>query len=183
MGAALPNLSDAIAIADVGGVRALLIEAARAREAVSYAGLLGRLGVRFTRPRMRALCRTLDRIDVDGVAAGEPALAVLVVRESDRLPGQGWWVARTAAGHAGAWTGAAARDEVARLQRLAFDHWDDQVAAWHGDHRSTASVRHSRASVPARGEGELHDRTPRTGPARLSVARLRSMLGGWEALA
>lgn len=119
----MPHLGDAAAIADVAAVRALLIEAARAGEAVSYAGLLARLGVRFTRPKMRALCRTLDRIDADGVAAGEPALAVLVVRESDRLPGQGWWVARAAAGYAGAWTGPAARNEVDRLQRLAFEGW------------------------------------------------------------
>jgi hypothetical protein len=104
-------------------VRALLIAAARDGEAVSYAGLLNRLGVGFTRPRMRALCRTLDRIDADGEAAGEPPLAALVVRESDRLPGQGWWVARAAAGYAGPWTGPEAAAEVAQRQEAAFRWW------------------------------------------------------------
>ena len=80
------------AIADADRVRALLIAAASAGEAVSYSQLLGELGHRFTRPKMRALCKTLDVIDQRAVAAGEPELAVLVVRESDRLPGQGWWV-------------------------------------------------------------------------------------------
>lgn len=109
-------------------VRALLVDAARAGEAVSYAALLGQLGTRFTRPRMRALCRTLDRIDQDGAAAGEPGLAVLVVRESDRLPGQGWWAGWRAAelGHDGAWTGPTARAFVDDHQRAAFDWWRDR---------------------------------------------------------
>jgi hypothetical protein len=75
-------------------VRAILVTAAREGRAVSYSELLGELGHRFTRPRMRALCAMLGQIDEAGAAPGEPELAVLVVRESDGLPGQGWWVAR-----------------------------------------------------------------------------------------
>ncbi len=108
------------AIADVGRVRALLIAAARAGRAVSYSELLGSLGHRFTRPKMRALCRTLDAIDREAVASGEPALAVLVVRETDRLPGQGWWTGR---GDAPAWEGPVARAYVAERQAAAFAHW------------------------------------------------------------
>jgi hypothetical protein len=105
-------------------VRSLLIEAAREGHAVTYAGLLGRLGLGFTRPKMRALCRTLSRIDEDAAAAGEPELAVLVVRQSDALPGQGWWTGHAAAtGYAGGWTGERAVREVARLQQRAFRHW------------------------------------------------------------
>ncbi len=70
---------DASVLADVVAIRALLIEAARAGEAVSYSALLLRLGLRFTRPKMRALCRTMDAIDRAGAAAGEPGLAVLGV--------------------------------------------------------------------------------------------------------
>src|ERR1700742_1666650 len=81
-------------LSDIKAVRGLLIAAARARRDVSYAELLMELGHRFTRPKMRALCRTLDAIDEEGRAAGEPELAALVVRESDRLPGQGWWVGK-----------------------------------------------------------------------------------------
>ncbi|WP_214676176.1 hypothetical protein, partial [Escherichia coli] len=89
----------------------MLIAAARERRALSYSEALAGLGLRFSRPRMRAFCRTLDRID-EAAVAGEPGLAVLVVRESDRLPGQGWWTgAADAHGCRGDWTGP----EAARL--------------------------------------------------------------------
>lgn len=111
-------------LADVARVRALLIAAARERRAVSYSELLGQLGHRFTRPKMRAVCKTLDAIDTAAALAGEPALAVLVVRETDRLPGQGWWTgARETYGYHGEWTGPDAAALVARLQKQAFDYW------------------------------------------------------------
>lgn len=121
---AAPCTSDTSAVADVARVRALLVEAARGGHAVTYAGLLGRLGLAFSRPKMRALCRTLDRIDRDGAAAGEPGLAVLVVRQGDGLPGQGWWLERSEAlGHPTDWTGPAARATVEREQAAAFRWW------------------------------------------------------------
>lgn len=112
------------AIADVARVRGLLIAAARRREAVSYSGLLGDLGFRFTRPKMRALCKTLDMINTQAQVDGEPDLAVLVVRESDRLPGQGWWTATAEhRGYKGNWTGPDATALVRELQAQAFDYW------------------------------------------------------------
>jgi hypothetical protein len=112
------------AIADADGVRTLLIGAARNGEAVSYSHLLAQLGHRFTRPKMRALCKTLDAIDQRAAAAGEPELAVLVVRESDKLPGQGWWVGTEASrGYKGAWTGPEAEALVREIQQRAFDYW------------------------------------------------------------
>ncbi len=111
-------------IADVPLVRSLLIDSARAGQAISYSAFLARLGLPFSRPRMRALCRTLDRIDQDGVERGEPGLAVLVVRESDGLPGQGWRAA--ALDWEGDWTGPAARAFVAREQAAAFAWWRDR---------------------------------------------------------
>lgn len=113
--------ADTSALYDKPRIRALLIEAARERRAVSYSELLGALGFRFTRPKMRTVCRTLDAIDADGRAAGEPELAVLVVRESDRLPGQGWWTGRQ--DYHGEWTGAQALHFVERLQQQTFDYW------------------------------------------------------------
>lgn len=110
-------------IADAARVRALLIASARSSEAISYSGLLAELGHRFTRPKMRAVCKTLDAIDSAGAAAGEPGLAVLVVRESDRLPGQGWWVGSAARGYHGAWTGPEAEAHVRALQQGVFDYW------------------------------------------------------------
>ncbi len=107
--------------ADLPDIKALLLAAAQARRALSYSEMLMALGHRFTRPKMRSLCRLLDTIDDAARAAGEPELAVLVVREADRLPGQGWWVGRTDAPNA--WTGPAAAAFVAGLQGRAFDYW------------------------------------------------------------
>lgn len=113
-----------VAPADLPEVKALLIAAARAGRDLSYSEMLLALGYRFTRPRMRSLCRLLDAIDHDGQLLGEPELAVLVVRESDRLPGQGWWAGRRDA--PATWTGPAARAFVDGLQARAFAYWGDQ---------------------------------------------------------
>jgi hypothetical protein len=119
-----PHDLPGIPIGDVAAVRAILIDAAKARRAISYAGVLDALGHHFSRPKMRALCRTLDAIDAVGIAEGEPELAVLVVRESDGLPGQGWWVSKVRElGYEGLWTGPEATKLVRRLQKRAFDHW------------------------------------------------------------
>ena len=109
------------ALADVARVAALLQSAAQEGRAFSYSEMLMTLGFRFTRPKMRALCKTLDAVDRDAAFRGEPPLAPLVVRESDRLPGQGWWVSRGE--YLGAWEGSEARDYVAQQQQRAFDYW------------------------------------------------------------
>ncbi|WP_420142000.1 ribose-phosphate pyrophosphokinase [Sphingomonas sp.] len=120
----VPEASGPGAIADVARVRDLLIAAARRGEAVSYSDLLGLLGHRFTRPKMRALCKTLEAIDRSASAVGEPGLAVLVVREGDRLPGQGWWTGvAEARDYRGSWTGEEAHAFVRALQQRVFDHW------------------------------------------------------------
>ena len=118
------------AIADAGRVRDLLVAAAGRREPMSYSELLIELGHRFTRPKMRALCKTLDAVDAAGAAAGEPELAVLVVRESDGLPGQGWWTGGRPLreGYEGAWSGAEAAAFVRRLQQRAYDRWASRAS-------------------------------------------------------
>jgi hypothetical protein len=105
---------------DLQEVETLLRAAAREGRAWSYAGLMQALGQGFTRPRLRALCKILDAIDDRAAAAGEPELAVLVVREADGLPGQGWWIGRPAEMP---WTGDQARAHVTRLQQRAFAWW------------------------------------------------------------
>jgi hypothetical protein len=106
-------------------VRGLLVEAARTRSTFTYGALLNLLGHSFSRPLMRQLCKVLDAIDQDGRANGEPGLAVLVVRQSDGLPGQGWFVARTAVyddlPHE--WEGPQARAYTQARQAEAFDYW------------------------------------------------------------
>lgn len=121
---AIAPAADLAAIANTALVRAHLIVTARAGLALSYAELLQLLGTRFTRPKMRALCKTLDRIDLDGAAAGEPELAVLVVREGDGLPGQGWWTGRHQ--YDGPWHGDAAVAYVRAVQRAASAYWHDR---------------------------------------------------------
>jgi hypothetical protein len=116
------------AIADVAHVQSLLVAAAKRRESLSYSEILGLLGHRFTRPKMRALCKTLDVIDTAAAAGGEPELAVLVVRETDRLPGQGWWTgASETRGYSGAWTGPQATALVRDLQDKAFRYWSERA--------------------------------------------------------
>jgi len=112
-------------LADPAEVRAHLIAAARAGVSLSYGELLEHLGYRFTRPKMRALCAMLGEIDRDAGARGEPELAVLVVRASDGIPGQGWWVGGGALsrGYAGPWEGPEAARFVASVQAETFAHW------------------------------------------------------------
>ncbi len=113
------------ALADPAEVRAHLIAAARAGEALSYSELLEQLGYRFTRPKMRQLCATLTAVDDDAAARGEPELAVLVVRQSDGIPGQGWWVGGGAEvrGYRGPWQGPEAARFVAAVQAEAIAYW------------------------------------------------------------
>lgn len=115
-------------IADLPLVRSILLDAARAGVSVSYSRFLGMLGVPFSRAAVRQLCRTLDRIDQDGAARGEPGLAVLVVREGDGLPGQGWWAGwrSDALPSLADWTGPEARGFVELKQKEAFDWWTDR---------------------------------------------------------
>ncbi len=114
----------AVPISDAATVRSLLIEAARARRDISYADLLDKMGHAFSRPKMRAVCKTLGAVDDTAVARGEPEMAVLVVRQSDRLPGDGWWVScAQRLGYEGLWTGEAAAKFIRKLQKRVFDYW------------------------------------------------------------
>lgn len=123
-----PIAADAGALADAPRIRAILTQAAQDGRSVSYSELLGELGFRFTRPKMRALCMTLAEVDRLCALDGEPDLAVLVVRKSDRLPGQGWWVGGTALllGYDGPWEGASATRFICEQQQAVFDYWDDR---------------------------------------------------------
>ena len=113
------------ALSDPQEVRAHLVAAAAAGNALTYSELLEHLGYGFSRPKMRQLCKTLGAVDDEAAARGEPELAVLVVRQSDGLPGQGWWVAGGGSphGYAGPWEGPKAARFVGELQQRTFDYW------------------------------------------------------------
>jgi hypothetical protein len=113
--------ADISALYDVDRIEAMMQAAARAGRWLSYSELLLSLGFRFTRPKMRAVCKTLEAVDTRAAAHGEPELAVLLVREGDGLPGQGWWTGRT--DYTGQWTGADAEAFVKKIQARAFRYW------------------------------------------------------------
>lgn len=118
-----------MSLADPHEVRAHLIAAASSGRALTYSELLERLGYAFSRPKMRALCVVLSAVDQAAEADGEPELAVLVVRQSDGLPGQGWWTGSWEKHRfTGEWTGPAARRLIDRLQGQAFAYWSERAA-------------------------------------------------------
>ena len=116
-------MNEAGLLADPGEVRAILVASAKAGESISYAEVLELLGHHFTRPKMRALCKVLAFVDDEAEAQGEPELAVLVVRQSDGLPGQGWWVGGARKhGYTGLWEGPEAAKLIRGIQQQAFDY-------------------------------------------------------------
>lgn len=120
-------MSEAGLLADPAEVRAILIASATAREPITYSETLALLGHQFTRPKMRALCKVLGVVDDEAEALGEPELAVLVVRQSDGLPGQGWWIEGARKhGYPGLWEGPKAKKLIKALQARAFDYWSSR---------------------------------------------------------
>ena len=136
-------------LADPEEVRTHLVAAARAGVAMSYGELLEHLGYAFSRPKMRQLCAVLGTVDSEAELRGEPELAVLVVRQSDGLPGQGWWIERarrapgttadvrgTSApaqsgggrqrGYEGPWQGPEAARFIAAVQAETFAFWQSR---------------------------------------------------------
>ncbi len=106
---------------DPDDVAVILHAAARNGTALTYAEVLNALGFAFSRPKMRTLCVVLDDVDAAERGAGRVPLAVLVVRQSDGLPGQGWWLDRR--DYNGLFTGPEAAAYVAGHQRAAFAWW------------------------------------------------------------
>lgn len=119
------------ALADPDEVRACLVAAAKGGHALTYADLLGMLGYDFSRPKMRQLCAILADVDAHAAGRGEPELAVLVVRQSDGLPGQGWWLGASARsrGYQGPWEGPEAARFIAAVQAETFGWWRSRNGA------------------------------------------------------
>ena len=111
-------------LADPAEARAILVACAKAGESISYSEMLALLGHGFSRPKMRALCKVLSFVDEEAEARGEPELAVLVVRQSDRLPGQGWWTGGAHKhGYKGLWEGPGAAKLIRQVQGRTFEFW------------------------------------------------------------
>jgi hypothetical protein len=117
-------MTEAGLLADAAEVRAILIASAQAGQSISYSEVLELLGHHFSRPKMRQLCKVLAYVDDEAEARGEPELAVLVVRQSDGLPGQGWWVGGAKRHcYKGLWDGPKAANLIRKVQRQAFEYW------------------------------------------------------------
>jgi len=108
---------------DIENIEAVLQAAARTGKALSYSETLGQLGYNFSRPKMRALCSALSEIDARAKRAGQPELAVLVVRASDSIPGAGWWTEMNNQKYQGLWEGPEALAYIKKRQAKAFKFW------------------------------------------------------------
>ena len=120
-------------LVDVDQLEKLLIAAACARRSLTYAEVLAHFGLRITPRRVYALCRDLGAVCERNRARGEPELAVLVVRKSDRLPGEGFFtasggMARTTDRRPDPPAAAFIRRESERV----FAHWAPRSAAVSG---------------------------------------------------
>lgn len=111
---------------DIDQLEALMQGAARSCKPISYSEALDCLGFAFSRPKMRALCVALGEVDRRAKAKKQPELAVLVVRASDKIPGQGWWVENKDKSYTGPWEGKKAEEYIHRLQKKAFDYWKNR---------------------------------------------------------
>lgn len=108
---------------DIDQIEALLQASAREGRPITYSESLDALGYQFSRPKMRALCVALAEIDRRAAERGEPELAVLVVRASDLIPGQGWWVGLNDPKYKGPWDGPRAEKHIKAIQKKAYEYW------------------------------------------------------------
>ena len=106
-------------------LEALLILKARNGEPISYGDVFRWFGLPFVRFQVGQLCAALEEVDSRQRAQDRPVLASLVVRQSDGLPGQGWWLSKDHDGWEGPFTGPRAARFVKRHQKRCFDHWQD----------------------------------------------------------
>lgn len=109
---------------DVDELERLLIQAASERRTLAYGDVLGHFGKRTTPIRVFALCRDLGKVSERNRVRGEPELAVLVVRKTDRLPGEGFFHGAWEEGrYDGPATGPKARAYIDGLTAGVFDFW------------------------------------------------------------
>ena len=94
------------------------------RGVVSYAEALRLLDRSFSRALVRQLCRVLGEVDDRARDQGQPELAVLVVRQADGIPGEGYFATARQRGELDA-----PRDDpriralVDQRQAQAFQYW------------------------------------------------------------
>lgn len=111
-------------LVDVDRLEALLIAAAREQRTLTYAEVLRHFDKRVAPRLVFALCRDLGEVCRRNRERGEPELAVLVVRQADGLPGEGFFRSAWQDGdYDGPPTGPAARGFIREQQDRVFAHW------------------------------------------------------------
>lgn len=109
----------------VDELEALLILRAQSGSPISYGDVFRWFGLPFQRFQVGQLCAALEEVDARQRGLGQPPLAVLVVRQSDGIPGQGWWLSKSHDPWEGPFEGPAARRFVEAHQARVFAHWKD----------------------------------------------------------
>lgn len=111
---------------DIDALEDLLIAAARERRTLAYSEVLAHFEKRVTPIRVYALCRDLGAVSERNRARQEPELAVLVVRKTDRLPGEGFFHGAWKDGsYEGPATGPEARAYIDLLTERVFSYFAD----------------------------------------------------------
>jgi hypothetical protein len=127
---AITSVGNRSTLVDVDELEKLLIAAARARQSLTYAEVLAHFGIRITPRRVYALGRDLGAVCERNRARREPELAVLVVRKSDRLPGEGFFHSLWRDGtYDGPATGPAAAAFIRRETEAVFAYWGSSSPA------------------------------------------------------
>ena len=99
------------------------------RRSLTYAEVLAHFGIKITPRRVYGLCRDLGTVCERNRTRGEPELAVLVVRKSDRLPGDGFFHGAWRDGsYDGPATGPRARAYIDALSAAVFAFWAEPRA-------------------------------------------------------
>ena len=111
---------------DIDALEQLLVDAARDRRTMTYSEVLGHFNKRVTPIRVYALCRDLGLVSERNREQREPELAVLVVRKTDRLPGEGFFHSAWKDGsYDGPATGPRARAYIDGLTEVVFSYFGD----------------------------------------------------------
>lgn len=111
---------------DIDALEDLLITAACERRTLAYSEVLAHFEKRVTPIRVYALCRDLGVVSERNRERREPELAVLVVRKTDRLPGEGFFHSAWKDGsYEGPATGPAARAYIDGLTERVFSYFEE----------------------------------------------------------
>jgi hypothetical protein len=156
-------------------LEALLILKARNGESISYGDVFRWFGLPFVRFQVGQLCAALEEVDSRQRAQDRPVLASLVVRQSDGLPGQGWWLSKDHDGWEGPFTGPRAARFVKRHQKRCFDHWQDPPPP-----KRKARIPGPAGAASATARPERSGGSGKTGPAGAASATARPKRSGGE---